>query len=1374
MSPAPEYVLKFSSPTPAVVINGLRDWQTQGLLDGATVALQVQQREGTTALTLTATTSTQIPQLIQGLGTWAELGLITVPIQGKVILPQLSEPLLAGLDQWLAAGLVTETTVAQFCQTYLCAPLPGVMAAGTSPVGRSALSTGTAYLLWALGFVGLCGLHRLYLGQVLPGLLWLLTLGLCGLGQLVDVFFIPSLTQAANRRRGIVPTVPAAASVSVSPPGQQPAILRSFRAELSVLWLALVGVFLVLISSLVLAASVWEGLGTVGQYGLLWLYTLGFGGMAWWLRSQDHVPLTALMLQVVTVLLIPINFWTMDRLALWSQGSPLLPLLAGLTLTGLGLGLQGRAAMPWGLGWVLLLPWLQSGWQNDGVIYSTVYAGSLLTAAVLFRGRQAAWPVLTWVGIGGGVGLLVIRAILTLGFTAPALAPAVSLNGWLLVWSTRSQPGHRWGILGGILAFLGWLWANPMGSGSWPAFITLFFVGELLYQHLRRTQTVPALLGWLGLPLQVFWWLWTAIPPAGQAQVWDWAEAVGGTLGMPTVLLSLLWLPAVGLTLWARRWLAQWAAPRLVRMSGIFALALGSGLAVLSLSNPTWRIGVWGVCTLYLWLWLRGERSVRLGWVYLLQGLALSTCLFLVDRIAPALPNGIWVLLLFILAAGEWCWSCTAHPWRQTGWPVGLVLMGLGYWQWLAWVWGGGGLHESVVSDNGWVLSAFIPGIALSILSFQPQCIAPYWSVGIAVAGAFGSAMLLPPVHREWLGLLLATAVAGVGAWRWPHGFPGVVALTLAFALWERLVPMGVAAPWRPAIVTAFVLMVWAGRHLWAKGSATASQIYAKISDWWAGLFSGLILAAYTYSIANQVYGGSLDNVMSLLSEQTGLVTVGVVTVGLAYRGYQQPQAWVRYGLVWGLEVALALAALTTPDAGFTFGLGNAVLGVLTLLLWGWRGIALFLGAVGFGVGLSTPLTGVTGWLSLALGVIGLTGGQRWQQAPGLTYGGLGVITLGLYQFLLYRLLQLPAGKPGDAWTVLAALAVGLSYGYGGLSRWWGDKRWGGVTAAQLRRVGHGHWGLAVGLAAVRLGFPTSSQGVVGHAIVLLLCGVYALGYGRQQGVWVWGGLAAVLAAWGDMLVLLVPETQLLNGAGTLAGLLGVLLMSAPWQRWGWAEVRPWQEVGLWVPGVNILLMAGVAGGARVTWPNLLVTAAFYAWSARTNLRRSYVSLLLLDWGLVKFLREQGWPTFLLYGFIVGVSLLYWAQVDPDWRQADTRQRRHGLRCLATGLLGLTAIWESQGSWPAGLLTMGLGLGLAGLGLGLRVRAYLLVGTLIFAVQTLVQVWLFVTTSSIWLWALGLALGVVMLWVAATFETRRAQVMMLVQTFFQTGLADWE
>ncbi|NJM00380.1 MAG: TM2 domain-containing protein, partial [Synechococcaceae cyanobacterium SM2_3_2] len=47
-----------------------------------------------------------------------------------------------------------------------------------------------AYLLWILGLVGLCGLHRLYLGRW-SGLLWLGTFGLGSIGQLVDLFLIP-------------------------------------------------------------------------------------------------------------------------------------------------------------------------------------------------------------------------------------------------------------------------------------------------------------------------------------------------------------------------------------------------------------------------------------------------------------------------------------------------------------------------------------------------------------------------------------------------------------------------------------------------------------------------------------------------------------------------------------------------------------------------------------------------------------------------------------------------------------------------------------------------------------------------------------------------------------------------------------------------------------------------------------------------------------------------------------------------------------------------------------------------------------------------------------------------------------------------------
>ena len=58
--------------------------------------------------------------------------------------------------------------------------------------------SGTAYLLWALGLCGVCGLQRFYLGQPVPGILYLLTFGVCGIGQLIDLFLIPGEVRSAN------------------------------------------------------------------------------------------------------------------------------------------------------------------------------------------------------------------------------------------------------------------------------------------------------------------------------------------------------------------------------------------------------------------------------------------------------------------------------------------------------------------------------------------------------------------------------------------------------------------------------------------------------------------------------------------------------------------------------------------------------------------------------------------------------------------------------------------------------------------------------------------------------------------------------------------------------------------------------------------------------------------------------------------------------------------------------------------------------------------------------------------------------------------------------------------------------------------------
>jgi len=53
------------------------------------------------------------------------------------------------------------------------------------------------YLLWIFGFTGS---HRFYYGKPVTGTLWFFTLGLLGIGWLVDLFLIPGMDRSADHR----------------------------------------------------------------------------------------------------------------------------------------------------------------------------------------------------------------------------------------------------------------------------------------------------------------------------------------------------------------------------------------------------------------------------------------------------------------------------------------------------------------------------------------------------------------------------------------------------------------------------------------------------------------------------------------------------------------------------------------------------------------------------------------------------------------------------------------------------------------------------------------------------------------------------------------------------------------------------------------------------------------------------------------------------------------------------------------------------------------------------------------------------------------------------------------------------------------------
>ena len=156
-----------------------------------------------------------------------------------------------------------------------------------------------------------------------------------------------------------------------------------------------------------------------------------------------------------------------------------------------------------------------------------------------------------------------------------------------------------------------------------------------------------------------------------------------------------------------------------------------------------------------------------------------------------------------------------------------------------------------------------------------------------------------------------------------------------------------------------------------------------------------------------------------------------------------------------------------------------------------WHYIPLAYGALGLVLG-HLSFTATTGFYAVVIGIVTVAISRRQSDLHPLSYGGLGLLSLGIYELVIYRMLQASGGEPGDGLTLLALVGGAISILYL-LGHSW-IQRYSKLTTPEIEIVSLLHWLLSVALAAMAM---VSGQ--------------------SRPGLWLWLGVSGLLAIYAGL-----------------------------------------------------------------------------------------------------------------------------------------------------------------------------------------------------------------------------------------------------------------
>lgn len=1252
-----------------------------------------------------------------------------------------SQPeLLDGLESWLQLGLLDDGQVKQLSQRYLTCTLP-------EPILKVEKQKS---------------------------------------GSFSNQEFAEEIPIPVPRKRKLV-----AQKIATSQPSGLEKIFQSFKDELSLRWLFFLGIFLVIVSSGVMAATQWQEINSIGQYSILYLYTLIFGLSGWWTGKNDKLQLTSQTLTIVALLLIPINFVAMDSFGLWRNLSGGFAMAISTISLSIMPFLFSRKAIAIEASLFLGLCYLHWGWNVSNVPLLAIYLGVIPTA-ILLRWKFSQSQKINFSQVFFilfALAVLFIRGTILEQLPISQLGLAIGIGGWLCTEISpflKSNPltSKILEITGILLILVGW----EVGLQTVDLWQSLAVSGLGFWCFLKRFQRDwhgGDLFALFAIGAQGLVLLFLLIPGKSRDLLFSFLTNFTGYENITSLFIisasfgySFIFIGYMGK-------LYQLDKPKLAYFGEGLALTLGGLTCLLASFIPSLR-------SLSFFFWAISFLTVGQGFkirpltLYLAHLSSAIAILAIFPWLFPQFTTGNYALIFLIWAIAEWIALMGLEKIKISN-PTQATLKRLSLWSLSCWHLGFIGAVGSyfcfIIPDTNseFSLAWLLVPLTLTVVSrvSPPRSREAVFASAIALFAV--QFLLIRDPFPRLIGLGIATgltiahadtlkrrsiATIGIG-----YGLGFTVAI-----FWQQLqVPEWLLLG---AIAVAFL---WGCDRFLQSRSENLAKIYQKAADLWAIILTIILLSGLSSAIAAG-YG-------QLLPPHWALFIAPIILTGaIAFRGWQNPKSEIVWGIVWGVESIVSGGLFLLNASILTLAAVNILI-AFSIALYGlfkprspftslntFRLIPLFYAVLGLVMrgGYFTPYTG---FLTLGAALTGLAIARNRPRWRGLSYLSLAGISAALYELTIYQMLQGSGGSPIDGLTILAAIAVIMAVIYRTVAlllQPHNDEKIQNLRQKDIILAGNIHWAIAslFLLLALGLSFNFPSKLRLLGTIIWVILPVYAILQGRGldkhklNDLWVILGVieAGILSIY---LRLLWPEYLLFGVATVPIGCaIALALYSLPWNGWGWRK-QPWQYCAIAMP---IIVLFGQY--PDISTFNLLIVAAFYLRVAQQskNWRWTYFVLALCNWAIARFFNDNQLQDPLWYLSLGSLSIVYIAQFDPALQDSSQFKNRHLLRVVGSSI---TCIFALVLHSETGLIPCAIGLLAIFIGLGVKVRAFLYVGTITFLLATSYQLIVLIFHYAFLKWVIGLISGIILIIVAANFERSRDRVSSTLQNWL-AQLDTWQ